>query len=119
MTRRFPYPGLGYCEAVVSEGLVYAVATDPKLGADVEAQTRGTLAELDAILARTGSGRAGLLQATVYLADISAKARMTAIWLDWIGPEENWPRRACVGVALPDGCLVEITVTARVLDGSR
>ncbi|MEL7127806.1 MAG: Rid family hydrolase [Pseudomonadota bacterium] len=113
--KRFPYPGLGRCEAVVSDGMVYAVVTSPQAGGTIVDQTHAALAELDRIFETTGSGKAGLLQATVYLSDISDKARIDPVWIDWIGPEENWPQRACVGVDLEPGWLIEIVVTAKTL----
>ena len=115
MIKRFPYKGLGRCEAVVADGLVYAVATDPKGGEGILGQTRNTLDELNRILEKAGSGKLGLLQATVYLSDIKQKPEMDAIWIDWIGSEENWPQRACIGVHLDQGCLIEVAVTAKVL----
>lgn len=114
-TKRFPYEGLGRCEAVVSDGLVYAVATDPQGSDGILAQTKHTLDELNRILEQAGSGKAGLLQATVYLSDVKQKPEIDTIWIDWIGPEDNWPQRACVGVDLDEGCLIEIVVTAKVL----
>ena len=114
-TKRFPYPGLGRCQAVVSDGMVYAVATDPLVSEGIEAQTRNTLAELDRILENADSGKTGLLQATVYLSDVKQKQSLDKIWIDWIGSEENWPQRACVGVDLDEGCLIEIVVTAKTL----
>ncbi len=113
--QRFRYPGLGRCEAVVSDGMVNAVATDPALSTGILLQPRNALAELDRILDSTGSGKLGLLQATVYLSDIKQKSDFDAVWIKWIGPEENWPQRACVGVGLDKGCLVEIVVTAKTL----
>ena len=115
---RFPYEGLGRCEAVVSDGLVYAVATDPHCADGILAQTRNALDELSSILEKAGSGRPGLLQATVFLSDVKQKQEMDTIWIDWIGPKTNWPQRACVGVDLEDGCLIEIVVTAKVLRSS-
>ncbi|MEM8572927.1 MAG: Rid family hydrolase [Pseudomonadota bacterium] len=93
--------------------MAYAVATDPTLSAGIEAQARNTFEELDRILRNAGSARSGLLQATVYLSNVQHKQALDPIWLDWIGPEENWPQRACVGVDLDDGCLIEIVVTAK------
>ncbi len=113
--KRFPYKGLGRCEAVVSDGKVYAVATDPYCSDGIIEQTRNTLAELTRILERAGSGHAGLLQATVYLADVRQKPQMDTVWVEWVGPEQNWPQRACVGVDLDEGYLIEVVVTAKVL----
>ena len=112
---RFPVPNLGRCSAVVADGYVYAVATDPVCADSLEAQTQNTLQELERLLDEAGSGLAGMLQATVYLSDIANKKRMDVVWLDWIGPETNWPQRACVGAALEDGYLIEVVVTAKVL----
>ncbi|MCR9256780.1 MAG: RidA family protein [Alphaproteobacteria bacterium] len=113
--KRFPIEGRGRCTAVVSDGLVYAVATDPVRADGIAEQTRNTLAALDTTLAEAGSGKAGLLQATVYLDDIANKPAMDGVWIPWIGPEDNWPQRACVGAALAPGDLIEIVVTAKVL----
>lgn len=113
--KRIPGGSAGRCAAVQSGGLVYAVATDPACGQSIEEQTQGTLQALDDTLLKAGSGKSGLVQATVYLSDITLKARMDAVWCKWIGPEENWPQRACIGVALEDRYLIEIVVTAKVL----
>jgi len=99
----------------VSGGLVYAVATDPSCAEGIAEQTRNTLHELDRVLIEAGSGKTGLAQATVYLSDISNKSEMDTVWCAWIGPEENWPQRACVGVELEDRYLIEIVVVATVL----
>lgn len=112
--KRFPVAGKGRCSAVVSGGLVCAVATDPHCAPDIIAQAGNALEELDRVLSEAGSGKSGLIQATVYLADIAQKPEMDSVWIDWIGPEENWPQRACVGAALDEGCLIEIVVTAAV-----
>ena len=48
---------------------------------------------------------------TVYLTEIANKVEMDEVWNAWIGPD-NWPQRACVGVQLAPGDLVEIVVVA-------
>ena len=112
--KRFPEGSKGRCGAVVSGGHVYAVATDPNCAEGIAEQTRNTLHELDRVLTKAGSGKIGLVQATVYLSDISNKSEMDSVWCAWIGPEENWPQRACVGVELEDRYLIEIVVIATV-----
>lgn len=102
----------GRCRAVAYNGLVHAVATDTSSAPTVADQTRRTLAALDDALAAAGSDKTRLLTATVYLRDISTKAEMDEVWCDWIGGQENWPQRACVGVDLAGDDLVEIVVTA-------
>ena len=104
----------GRSRAVAHGGLVYAVATGA--GAGVAEQTRATLAAIDRNLADAGSDKTRILQATVYLRDMGAKEEMDAVWRDWIGGPENWPQRACVGTNLAGEDLVEIVVTAAVLE---
>lgn len=113
--KRFQYPGLGRCEAVVCDEMVYAVATDPYCADGIIEQTKNTLTELTRILEKAGSGNAGLIQATVYLADIKQKPQMDTVWIKWVGPKQNWPQRACVGVDLDEGYLIEVVVTAKTL----
>lgn len=115
--RRIPSSSQGRCDAVVSDGIAYIVVTDPHYADGIEAQTANCLEELDRLFRRTGTGKAGLVQATVYLSDIVMKPAMDQVWRDWIGPEANWPQRACVGVNLTEGCMIEIVVQAKVLDG--
>ena len=112
---RFPGGARGRCRAVRHGGYVYAVATDLSEAASVEEQTRNTLETLEQTLKDAGSDKTRLLQATVYLRDMSTKAEMDEVWCEWIGPEENWPQRACVGTDLAGGDLVEIVVTAAVI----
>ena len=109
---RYPAGRRGRCGAVAHDGLVYAVATDTSSAPGIAEQTRRALVELDQTLTAAGSGKAGLLQATVYLNDIADKAEMDAVWCDWIGDESNWPQRACIGVDLAGNDLIEIVVVA-------
>ena len=113
--KRLPGTARGRCRATVHGGLVYAVATDPNEAEGITAQTRNTLAALEATLEEAGSGKTRILQATVYLRDMANKPEMDEVWCDWIGPEENWPQRACVGTDLAGEDLVEIVVTASLL----
>jgi len=102
---------VGRNRAVEYGGIVYAVATAP--GEDIAAQTRAPLAHLDESLAQAGSNRTLILQAQIFLNDMSQKSGMDAVWNDWIGPDwQNWPQRACVGAPLAPGTLVEIILTA-------
>lgn len=115
MTTRIHGKAAGRCSAVAHGGLVYAVATDPGSAPTIEGQTRGALAALERHLKAAGSGKEGLLQATVYLTDMRNKKAMDAVWVEWIGGRENWPQRACVGTDLEPTDLIEIVVTAKAL----
>jgi len=102
---------------VTHNGVVYLsgqVAEDPD--GDIQAQTRSTLARVEAILAEAGSSPSHLLSATIYLRDIDNHfALMNEVWNDWI-PDGDAPARACVEahMARPT-LLVEICVTAAVI----
>lgn len=109
---RYPGNRRGRCGAVSFNGLVYAVATDTSAANGVAEQTRRALAELERTLEKAGSGKSALLQATVYLNDIGDKAEMDEVWCEWVGDEENWPQRACIGVDLANADLIEIVVVA-------
>lgn len=92
---------------------VWAVATDRTSSATIEEQTRKTLSELDRVLADLGSNRTRILSATIYLARMSDKPQMDAVWVAWMGTDKShWPQRACVGATLEGKALVEIVLLA-------
>ena len=113
--KRLPGGARGRCRATVHGGLVYAVATDLEEAEGIAAQTRNTLAALEATLKEAGSDKTRILQATVYLRDMATKPEMDEVWCDWIGPEENWPQRACIGTDLAGKDLIEVVVTATLM----
>jgi len=99
---------------VTHNGVVYLagqVAEDPE--ADIQDQTRSTLARIDGLLAEAGTNREHLLSATVYLRDIDNHfALMNEVWNDWV-PTGHAPARACVEAHMArSALLVEITVIA-------
>jgi enamine deaminase RidA (YjgF/YER057c/UK114 family) len=102
----------GRSPAVHHNGIVYAVATAGSNSSSVAEQTRLTLAALEQNLNAVDSDKTRLLQATVYLRDMSTKTEMDEVWCEWIGDAENWPQRACVGAGLAGNDLVEIVVVA-------
>jgi len=98
-------------QSVVHGDTIY-LAGQVGSGADVTAQTKDMLAEVDRLLADAGSNKSQILSATVWLADIANIADMNAVWDAWIDPK-NPPARACVEgrLATPD-YLVEVMITA-------
>ncbi len=102
----------GRSPAVRHNGIVYAVATAGGDSSSVAEQTRRARAALEHNLAAAGSDKTRLLQATVYLRDMSTKAEMDVVWREWISGAENWPQRACVGADLAGNDLVEIVTVA-------
>lgn len=111
--KRVPGKAQGRCRYVVSNGLVWAVATAEGHGTTVAEQTRATLKNLERNLVEAGSGKHLILDATVFLTDMTAKAEMDEVWCEWI-PDGHWPCRACVGTSLAPGDLVEFKVTAKL-----
>lgn len=103
-------------KVVINNGIVYLsgqVAEDPE--ADIQDQTRSTLARVDAALIEAGSDREHLLSATIYLRDIDNHfGLMNEVWNDWV-PTGHAPARACVEAHMArSALLVEICVTAAV-----
>jgi len=103
---------------VTHNGVIYLagqVAEDPD--ADIQEQTRSTLARVEALLAEAGSSRSHLLSATIYLRDIDNDfAPMNEVWNAWV-PDGHAPARACVEAHMARSTLlVEICITAAVAD---
>lgn len=98
-------------QAVIHGDTIYLAGQVGK-GADVTAQTKDMLAEVDRLLAEAGSSKSNILSATVWLADMAGISDMNRVWDAWIDPA-NPPARACVEarLATPD-YLVEVMMTA-------
>ncbi|MGD1884407.1 MAG: Rid family hydrolase [Paracoccaceae bacterium] len=91
--KRIPSNAQGRCDATAFNGMAFVVAYDADAAKSIEAQTRNTLHFLDVKLSEVGSGKHALLQATVFLSDMSMKPAMDKVWCEWIGSEENWPQK--------------------------
>lgn len=87
-------------------------------GATVREQTKDCLSRIDNLLEQSGSDRKHILQAIVWLSDMSDFVEMNKVWDTWI-PEGYAPARACGEAKLARDVLkVEIIVTAAtVRDG--
>ncbi len=81
-------------------------------GDTVAEQTRDCLSRVETLLERAGSSPENILQAIIWLADMSDFADMNAVWDAWV-PEGHAPARACgeAKLARPE-LKVEIIVTA-------
>ncbi len=83
-------------------------------GDTITEQTQDCLARVDALLEQAGSSREHILQATIWLADMSDFAAMNAVWDAWV-PAGHAPARACGEAKLARTALkVEVIVTAAV-----
>ena len=111
ITRHEPGPILSL--AVEHGSTVYLAGIVPKdLKQDIKGQTQQVLAEIDRLLAKCGSSKSKLLQATIWVTDIRNRAPMNEVWTAWVD-KSNLPARACVEAALADpNALVEIMVIA-------
>jgi len=92
-------------------GLLWAVATSPDRTADIRAQTRGTLAALDARLAEAGLDRSRIVKAEVVVTDHDNKPAFDEVWASWM-PAGHGPVRSFVESRMPEGDLIEIIITA-------
>lgn len=89
-------------------GLIPETGTLPE---GVEAQTRQSLANIQAILEEAGFSKSDVVKTTVFIKDMNDFAAVNAIYADFFGVTR--PARSCVEVArLPKDGLVEIEVTA-------
>jgi enamine deaminase RidA (YjgF/YER057c/UK114 family) len=99
--------------AVVGGGLIWLagqVADDPTL--DAEGQTADILAQIDALLAESGTDKRALVSVTIVLADIRDAPAMNRAWDAWLDPSAK-PARMTIEAALVDPrWKVEITGVA-------
>jgi enamine deaminase RidA (YjgF/YER057c/UK114 family) len=111
ITRHEPGPILSL--AVEHGNTVYLAGVVAKnLKNDIKGQTQEVLAEIDRLLAKCGSGKSKILQATIWVTDIRNRAPMNEVWTAWVDPK-NLPARACIEAKLADPAgLVEIMVVA-------
>jgi enamine deaminase RidA (YjgF/YER057c/UK114 family) len=102
----------GRSKAVTFNRTMTCVATAPETTSlSMKIQTEQALAVIDACLADAGTNKSKVLNATVYLADMSRWSEMQEAWTAWVDPD-NCPTRAIAGVELLPGFLVEIVATA-------
>ncbi len=111
---------LPFSTVVGFENLVFVsgmVGRHPETGqiasADIVEQTRQTLANIEAQLAKAGLSLKNVLKATVFITDMGLVQEMNQAYLTFF--EAGRPARSCVQVtALPDPeALVEIEVIAQ------
>ena len=106
-------PNAVLAKAVEFHGFVYVQGcTAQTLSKDIRGQTEEVLNQIDTILETHGTDKTRLLQAQIWLKDISDREAMNTVWSAWL-PEGGAPARACVQAHMADSRhLVEIMVTA-------
>lgn len=111
--RRFESSGR-MSQAVVHGDTIY-LAGQVGEGADVAAQARSALAEVERLLALAGGAKSSILSVTIWLADMRDFAAMNAVYDAWVD-KENQPTRATgeAKLATPDYLVEFIVVAAKV-----
>jgi enamine deaminase RidA (YjgF/YER057c/UK114 family) len=106
------HAGARMSQAVVHNDTVYLAGQVGAPGKSVAEQTRTVLAQIDALLAETGSAKSKILSATIWLADMADFVEMNAVWDAWVAGQDA-PTRATgeAKLATPD-YKVEIIVVA-------
>ncbi len=100
-------------KAVEYHGFVYTMGVVARdTSGDITAQTKDVLEQIDALLEAHGTDNTRMLQAQIWLKDMSYREAMNKVWTAWL-PEGQAPVRACVEAKLADPAyLVEIMITA-------
>ena len=107
-----------YSQAIEVNGFVFAsgqIPIDPTTGqfaeGDIQAQTRQSLLNAQAILQAAGTDLSHVVKTTVFLSDMANFAAMNEVYAQFFQPP--FPARSAVAVRdLPKGALVEIEVVA-------
>ena len=118
-TDRAPAAVGPYSQGVRLDGLLFTagqIPLDPATGqlveGGIEAQTRQSLANLQAILEAAGSSLADVVKVTVFLIDMTEFKAMNGVYAEFF--PDSPPARSAVQVgALPLGARVEIEAIAQ------
>jgi enamine deaminase RidA (YjgF/YER057c/UK114 family) len=99
-------------DIVIHNNTIYLAGQVGTPGANVATQTKEILATIDELLAKAGSDKTKILQAIIWLADMSTFAEMNGVWDGWV-PQGHTPARATgeAKLAAPE-YKVEIIITA-------
>jgi enamine deaminase RidA (YjgF/YER057c/UK114 family) len=99
-------------DIVIHNNTIYLAGQVGTPGGNVATQTKEILVTIDELLAKAGSDKTKILQAIIWLADMSTFAEMNGVWDGWV-PQGHTPARATgeAKLAAPD-YKVEIIITA-------
>lgn len=109
-----------YSQAIQVGNLLYTsgqIPIDPATGqiveGGIEAQTRQSLLNVQAILKEAGVTMSSVVKTTVFMADMNDFPAMNAVYAEFF--TKPFPARSAVAVkTLPKGALIEIEVVAEV-----
>jgi enamine deaminase RidA (YjgF/YER057c/UK114 family) len=99
---------------VIHGNTVYLAGQVGAPGESVTSQTKAVLATIDGLLAKAGTDKTKILQAIIWLDDMTTFNEMNAVWDAWV-PQGNTPARATgeAKLATPE-YKVEIIITAAI-----
>ncbi len=101
-------------DIVIHGNIVYLSGQVGAPGESVTSQTKSILATIDSLLAQAGTDKAKILQAIIWLADMSTFQEMNAVWDAWVA-QGNTPARATGEAKLATADYkVEIIITAAI-----
>lgn len=109
-----------YSQAIQVGNLLYTsgqIPIDPATGqiveGGIEAQTRQSLLNVQAILKEAGVTMSSVVKTTVFMADMNDFPAMNAVYAEFF--TQPFPARSAVAVKnLPKGALIEIEVVAEI-----
>ena len=99
---------------VVHNDTVYlaGLTADATVGKSVAEQTKEILDKIDGLLAKGGTDKTKLVQATIWLQDIRTVDEFNKVWDAWVVGGQT-PARACIEARLQSPAkAIEIQVTA-------
>jgi 2-iminobutanoate/2-iminopropanoate deaminase len=121
-TPKAPQSRAPLSQAVISDGLVFTaglVGVNPRTGQlaeGVEAQTRQTLDNLDAVLTAAGSSLMHTIKVTIFVRDVGLLSQVNTVYGEFF--TRPWPARSALEARMADDkILVEIEAVARRVAG--
>ena len=101
-------------DAVIHGNTVYLAGQVGAPGESVTSQTKAVLASIDELLTKAGTDKTKILQAIIWLDDMSTFGEMNAVWDSWVA-KGHTPARATgeAKLASPE-YKVEIIITAAI-----
>lgn len=103
-----------YSEAVISNGLIFAsgqIPANPE--ANAHDQIVNVLAQIDQLLAQLNSDKSMIIDALIFLADLSDYETLNEVWDRWVIPKQA-PARTTVQAKLAHPAWkIEIKIVAR------
>jgi 2-iminobutanoate/2-iminopropanoate deaminase len=116
-TQAAPQPSALFSQGTAGGGLLFTaqvglLPSGKIVPGGVDAQTRQSLTNVQAVVESAGGDLSDVLQVTVYLLDLAEVTAVNRVYAEFFPSEP--PSRACIGVAaLPPGVLIEIQAVAR------